>query len=347
MSVRWTHQPLCSQQLHAGREGDLPHRKRSQPLSWRGKMEAESLLSQSEKMFPPLRGSQSADSSVIFSLFSMSVYSRLPREPADVLQPVRRERQTDREGERESEWENSLFSETEDPLQSDSTPTYCSLKCPLCHPHPTHSDLSTALWLKAKELKRDASRLEREKQREREKVGEENGGKGMGKWMTEGVGWRVGGGAVVVGPLAANCREQANGKQDISECRLHINIAFKNLKAGSEQGLHLLDWWGGRSPANNSPKHWKDVQDLNITTWKEWCYSFCFVCFVLETLSAPEHGARVKHLHKTDRAKTFHWGSEWMLGNVCCCIHNTVGENNVAALMEEETAGFLSGLASG
>ncbi|CAB1450475.1 unnamed protein product [Pleuronectes platessa] len=49
-----------------------------------------------------------------------SVYSSLPREPADV-QPVRREK----EGE-------------VDPMRSDSTPTYCSLKCPPPI-HPFHS----------------------------------------------------------------------------------------------------------------------------------------------------------------------------------------------------------------
>lgn len=66
---------------------------------------------------------------------------------------------------------------------------------------------------------------------ERKRVGEENGGGGFDGGL--------------VGPLAANCSRQANGKQDMSECRACINIAFKNLKAGSEQGpplLHLLDW---------------------------------------------------------------------------------------------------------
>lgn len=70
-------------------------------------------------------------------------------------------------------------------LQSDSTPTYCSLKCPHRRPHPTHSAHSTALWLKAKELKRDASRLEEEG----EKTSEENGGKGMGRRKIEREGW--------------------------------------------------------------------------------------------------------------------------------------------------------------
>lgn len=45
-------------------------------------------------------------------------------------------------------------------------------------------------------------------------------------------------------PLAANNSKQANGKQDMSECRACINIAFKNLKAWSEQEPprpHLCD----------------------------------------------------------------------------------------------------------
>lgn len=54
---------------------------------------------------------------------------------------------------------------------------------------------------------------------------------GKGRWV-EGVEWD----GVVVGPLAANCSGQANEKQDMSECRACINIALKDLKAGSEKG---------------------------------------------------------------------------------------------------------------
>lgn len=71
--------------------------------------------------------------------------------------------------------------------------------------------------------------MEREKVTERKRVAEENGG-GLMDWR--GVGWVV--------PLAANCSRQANGKQEMSECRACINIAFKNLKAGREQGLPRL-----------------------------------------------------------------------------------------------------------
>lgn len=55
---------------------------------------------------------------------------------------------------------------------------------------------------------------------------------GLMDWL--GVGSR--GGRVVT--LTANCSRQANGKQDMSECRVCITIAFKNLKAGREQRLH-------------------------------------------------------------------------------------------------------------
>lgn len=41
----------------------------------------------------------------------------------------------------------------------------------------------------------------------------------------------------MVGPLVANCTGQANGKQDMRECKACINIAFRNLKAGKEHRL--------------------------------------------------------------------------------------------------------------
>lgn len=57
---------------------------------------------------------------------------------------------------------------------------------------------------------------------------------GLMDWL--GVGSRGGG----VATLAANCSRRANGKQDMSECRVCINIAFKNLKAGRKQRLPWL-----------------------------------------------------------------------------------------------------------
>lgn len=72
-----------------------------------------------------------------------------------------------------------------------------------------------------------AGEKERERVTERKRVGKEKGGDG---------------GEGLLGPLAANCSRQANRKQDMSEYRACIYIAFKKLKAGIEQGapqLHL------------------------------------------------------------------------------------------------------------
>lgn len=112
---------------------------------------------------------------------SFTVYLRPPR--ADVVQLVRIEshwegerlqQQGERERGSEREFSFSLCSQT--PLP----PTAL-----LNAPHPfTHS---TALWLKAKELKWDVSRLEREKDVGRMRVTEGNGGVD---------GWGVGGSAI-------------------------------------------------------------------------------------------------------------------------------------------------------